>query len=1076
MTETPLYNSRIVKSYFEYIRKHHPDVDAASIFRQAGVESYQLEDEGYWLTQAQVNRLHEIFAETLNEPAIARKVGQYMPFSKASSTVTQFMLGFLTPAAAYMVIPRVYRLMSRALKIEARQVGDQHVELTAIQNPGVNERPFQCENRLGILEGIAKVFTGKDARIEHDSCMHKSGNRCVYQIYWEEAPSLLWKRIVRYGALLTALAGPVLILTLPALPGVAATLAMLLVITAMSSYQFFLEREEIKKIVENQSVVARDLIDEINVRYNNAVLVQEISQTLASILDTDRLLELTLAKIEKRMDFNRGLIMLTDRERTRLVYRAGFGYTEEEREALQNKAYLLVEGRETEPFITSFLRQKAFLVNNPRELEKSADPESMDFLRRMGVKSFICVPIIYEGQARGILTVENKRSRRQMQQSDLSLLSGIALQIGGSIHSSETYELVRKSEERFRALIHNLSDVISLVDAQGRFTYNSPAAERIFGYTAAELAGKSSLSFIHPEDVPRAAKEFAALAEGTHSGNPVQIRFLRADGAWRSLEALGGNFLEHPGINSLVITSRDITERIEAERELRESEAKLQAVFNEIGAGIVIVDRETKTILEANRTAIEMTGLPQGKIIGRHCRDLFRPTELDGCPVEVLGWTGEQRESRLLHADGRHKDILKTVYPFVIKGRACYLESFVDISDRKRAESLLRESEERLRRAEKMEALGTLAGGVAHDLNNVLGVIVGYAELSLRGLDPSSPVRTRLMNVMKGGERAAAIVQDLLTLARRGVSTMEVLNLNDLIEEIRQAPECAYPSARHPATRIRFDLAPDLLNMRGSSSHIYKSILNLIANAKEAMPSGGVLTIRTANRYLDKPIRGYDEVEEGDYVVLSVSDTGEGISPKDLKHIFEPFYTKKVMGKSGTGLGLAVVWGTVKDHRGYIDVESEVGGGSAFTLYFPVVREGIAAENAGGGISEYLGKGETILVVDDVEGQRHLAAEMLGALNYRVETAAGGEEALLYLREHEVDLLVLDMIMDPGMDGLDTYRQAAAIRPGQKAIIVSGFSESERVRMAQEAGAGAFVRKPYVLERLGTAARRELDR
>jgi CheY-like chemotaxis protein len=332
------------------------------------------------------------------------------------------------------------------------------------------------------------------------------------------------------------------------------------------------------------------------------------------------------------------------------------------------------------------------------------------------------------------------------------------------------------------------------------------------------------------------------------------------------------------------------------------------------------------------------------------------------------------------------------------------------------------------------------------------------------------------VNIVNGGQRAAAIVQDLLTLARRGVSGREVLNLNKIIADCQQSPEFKNLSSYHSAVRIKADLEPDLLNISGSSVHLGKTLFNLVSNASEAMPRGGVLTIKTANQYLDRPIQGYDEVREGDYVVLSVSDTGEGIQAADLKRIFEPFYTKKVMGRSGTGLGLAVVWGTVKDHNGYINVQSEEGKGSIFTLYFPVTREGISAEAVAMSISEYMGKGESILIVDDVKEQGDLATGMLQKLNYSVESASSGEEAVAYLKEHNVDLMVLDMIMDPGMDGLDTYRKVLEIHPKQKAIIVSGFSETDRVITAQALGAGAYIRKPYIIEKLGLAVRTELDR
>jgi CheY-like chemotaxis protein len=242
------------------------------------------------------------------------------------------------------------------------------------------------------------------------------------------------------------------------------------------------------------------------------------------------------------------------------------------------------------------------------------------------------------------------------------------------------------------------------------------------------------------------------------------------------------------------------------------------------------------------------------------------------------------------------------------------------------------------------------------------------------------------------------------------------------------------------------------------------------------MPQGGSVTIKTSNQYLDRPIQGYEEVKEGEYIVLSVSDTGEGISAMDLKKIFEPFYTKKVMGRSGTGLGLAVVWGTVKDHDGYINVQSDVGKGSIFNLYFPVTRESLFEEAENISVFDYLGKGETILVVDDVKGQRDLAQKMLKKLNYQVSAVAGGEEALSFLQDHPVDLAILDMIMDPGIDGLETYKRILEIHPHQKAIIVSGFSETERVNAAQALGAGAYVKKPYLLEKIGLAVRKELDK
>jgi two-component system cell cycle sensor histidine kinase/response regulator CckA len=266
------------------------------------------------------------------------------------------------------------------------------------------------------------------------------------------------------------------------------------------------------------------------------------------------------------------------------------------------------------------------------------------------------------------------------------------------------------------------------------------------------------------------------------------------------------------------------------------------------------------------------------------------------------------------------------------------------------------------------------------------------------------------------------------------------------------------------------------LSISGSPVHLSKTVMNLVSNAAEAMPDGGTISISTRNRYLDNPVDGYDEIEEGDYVILKVSDTGIGIRPEDKERIFEPFYTKKVMGRSGTGLGMAVVWGTVKDHKGYIDLKSIEGKGTTFTLYYPVTRESMHVDESSLVAADHNGKGETILVVDDVAQQRQIASLMLSKLGFSVNSVPSGEEAVEYIKNKPVDLIVLDMIMDPGIDGLETYKRILKHQPDQKAIIASGFSETWRVKEAQRLGAGAYVKKPYTIDKIGQAVTAELGR
>ena len=525
----------------------------------------------------------------------------------------------------------------------------------------------------------------------------------------------------------------------------------------------------------------------------------------------------------------------------------------------------------------------------------------------------------------------------------------------------------------------------------------------------------------------------------------------------------------------------DITERKQMEESLRHSEELFRTSMEMAPDGVYMNDLEGN-FLYGNHKAEKITGYRREELIGRNFvesnllaeRSMAKAVDLLKANIE--GKSTGPDEIELVRKDGRHALVEINTTLLQQNSRKVVLGFVRDVTERRLFEERKRRLEERLRQAEKMEALGQLAGGVAHDLNNVLGAVIGYAELLLMVKDGASPKRSHLESIMKGADKASAIVQDLLTLTRRGVSGREVLNLNKIVDECKQSPEFEKLCSYHPGLKIETDLQPDLMNIPGSSVHLGKTLFNLISNASEAMATGGVVTVGTANQYLDKPVGGYDCIRNGDYVVLSVSDMGKGIPEADLSHIFEPFFTKKTMGRSGTGLGLTVVWGTVQDHDGYINVRSEEGNGTTFTLYFPATREDVAAEAAAIPISEYMGQGESILVVDDVEEQRDLAADMLRKLNYRVATVAGGEEAIAYLQDRSVDLIMLDMIMEPGMDGLDTYRGVLKIHPNQKAIIISGFSASDRVHDAQALGAGVYVSKPYVLEKLGLAVRKELDR
>jgi CheY-like chemotaxis protein len=317
-------------------------------------------------------------------------------------------------------------------------------------------------------------------------------------------------------------------------------------------------------------------------------------------------------------------------------------------------------------------------------------------------------------------------------------------------------------------------------------------------------------------------------------------------------------------------------------------------------------------------------------------------------------------------------------------------------------------------------------------------------------------------------------VGDLLSLARRGISTKSIVNCNDLIKEYLASPEFLHLKNQHPNVCFLPDLDPALMNITGAPVQLAKCLMNLVSNAAESIRGAGDVRIRSSNHYVDQSTAMHCGLKEGDFVSISVADTGAGIDSKDREHIFEPFYTKKKMGRSGSGLGLAVVWSTVQEHQGQILVDSEMEKGTIFTMHLPASRAKLATAPFVKSHAAYRGNGEHILIVDDVGEQREIASAILAQLGYRVAAAANGEEAITYLSRRQVDLVLLDMIM-PGMDGLETYKRILRIRPGQRALVVSGYSENSRVSKTLELGAGALVKKPYLIETLGLAIRKELS-
>lgn len=494
-----------------------------------------------------------------------------------------------------------------------------------------------------------------------------------------------------------------------------------------------------------------------------------------------------------------------------------------------------------------------------------------------------------------------------------------------------------------------------------------------------------------------------------------------------------------------------------------------QLTFDNVDSMVFLLDRNLN-VLRANRSVEMLQKGDADTLVGLSIQTLFADIT-DDFPLlsgEDLLMSGSVFSSKVLLNYPR-KTVLMTVIP--IKDNTgfdvdliCYMKDITAIEH----------LQGQYHRAQKMETIGLMAGAVAHDLNNILSGIVSYPELLLMKLPEQSDLRRPLEMIQTSGKRAAAVVDDLLTVARGVASVKSVEDINSIVTCYVESPEFIEIKKLHPDIKFSFKLDPQELVIFCSIVHVQKCIMNLVANGAESIKGVGEVTLSTKKvTYSEDDNK--DHVSQSDTsVVLTVSDSGSGILPEDVEHIFEPFYTKKKMGKtSGTGLGLAVVWNTMQDHDGTVKVVTDEFG-SHFSLRFNQSSEKKQLLLDTFEYTELLSQGETVLVIDDEELQREITTQLLVFLGYNVSSVHSGEEAIVFLKNTHVDIVILDMLMEPGMNGYQTYEKIKEINSDQKAIITSGYSEDVHVDKTLKLGANALVKKPYSIEQLGRALKKAL--
>ncbi len=638
---------------------------------------------------------------------------------------------------------------------------------------------------------------------------------------------------------------------------------------------------------------------------------------------------------------------------------------------------------------------------------------------------------------------------------------------------------LKESEERYRSVFQNsIGGFFQCAPDKSFITVNRSFAKILGFESPEELLGESVISH-HYCSVAKDADYIAKVLdnEGTIENYEFKARKKDKSDIWVSINI----WAVYGGDDSVIRFEgnlEEITERKRAEEEINRLNQFQESVIDNASIWLNVLD-PIGNVLVWNKAAEAISGYTKEDFIGNSkVWELLYPDEeyrsnifKTAAAITNEGKDVEDFQTIIRCKDKSEKHISWYSRRFVDKdGKALGAITLGrDITSFKETEEALRKSEEKLMRSKKMESLGLLAGGVAHDLNNVLSGIVSYPELILLDLPEDSKYRKPIEIMRESGFKASEIVQDLLTIARGVAIKRKPHSLSKIVESYLSSPEFEKLQVSHPDISVTTHFDEKGFKLSGSSVHLNKVVMNLVSNAVEAVAGRiGSVVLSTWACSIERPIRGYDDVAIGEYIAFSVKDNGLGISKYDLEHIFEPFYSTKEMGRSGTGLGLAVVWNIVQDHKGYIDVHTD-NGGTTFELFFPITREEPLDEVTAVSLEQYFGSGQTILVVDDIEIQRTISCKMLETLGYKAIAVSSGEEALEYLQENSIDLVLLDMIMAPGINGCITYEQILKIHPQQKAVVVSGFAETEDVQKTLELGAGRFIKKPFSLKELAEA-------
>jgi two-component system cell cycle sensor histidine kinase/response regulator CckA len=630
-------------------------------------------------------------------------------------------------------------------------------------------------------------------------------------------------------------------------------------------------------------------------------------------------------------------------------------------------------------------------------------------------------------------------------------------------------DALRDSEDRFRAIAENARDFIAELDSEGRFLFASPNSREIFGLDPEEMLGRTireaSAIGVHPDDRDRFLGGYDRNVIGTGRGH-ILLRLRGADGSWRWFESTASSYHRSDGALRVVVVARDVSERVRAERELQESEARYRVVIEASRDLISEVDTEGRLVY-ASPTCKDVLGYEPQEVVGTTPFALVHPDDIERTvAVYLAGVESESAQTtspyRVRHRDGSWRWLEGVGFPYrTSEGELHFVTVSRDVTERLKEERQRREFEQSLQQAQKLESLGVMAGGIAHDFNNLLTPILGGTTLALMELPPESPVRARLQMIQKAAHRAAALTNQMLAYTGKESLHFEPLNLSKLVEEMGRLVE----SAVSKKLEVRYELETGLPAVAGDSAQLSQVVMNLITNAAEAMDhDGGRITIRTGTVEADRATLAQvvpsADLAKGTYVFFEVSDTGCGMDEATRERIFDPFFTTKFTGR---GLGLAAVLGIVRSHGGGIELDSVPELGTRFRVLLPRSDRSPRKRAEPSTDIESWRKRGTVLVVDDDEGVLDLTRQTLQRAGLEALAARDGREALTRFRERagDVGLILLDRTM-PGASGEEIFDQLRRCDPDVPIVLFSGYSQESMGEQFAGRDLAGFLQKPFL--------------